>query len=62
MLMLRTMNLRDRLSWILWSWAGALGSLVRARNTRRALRIRVRDGKRNRLPRPLIDAAAVRTA
>jgi hypothetical protein len=61
-LMLRTMNLRDRLSWILWSWAGALVSLARARRTRKALRIRVRAGMRNRVQRPLIDAAAVRVA
>jgi hypothetical protein len=61
-LMLRTMNLRERLSWILWSWAGALLSLVRARRTRRELRLRVRDAMRNRVPRPLIDAAAVRVA
>jgi hypothetical protein len=58
-LMLRTMNLRDRLSWILWSWALAFISLVRARRTRRKLRLRVRDGMRDRVRRPLIDAAAV---
>ncbi|MEA2761439.1 MAG: hypothetical protein QOD47_723 [Gemmatimonadaceae bacterium] len=57
-LMLRTMNLRERLSWILWSWAGALVSLVRARRTRRALRLRIRAAMRNRARRPLIDAAA----
>ena len=57
-LMIRTMNLRERLSWILWSWAGALLSLVRARRTRRALRIRIREATRRRVPRPLIAAAA----
>ena len=57
-LMLRTMNLRDRLSWILWSWGAALLSLVRARRTRRQLRIRVRETMRTRVPRPLIEAAA----
>jgi hypothetical protein len=62
-LMLRTMNLRDRLSWILWSWSAALLSLVRARRTRRQLRIRIRETMRKRVPRPLIDAvAAVRVA
>jgi predicted metal-dependent phosphoesterase TrpH len=61
-LMLRTMSLRDRLSWILWSWAGALLSLARSRRTRRTLRIRVREATRNRVPAPLIDAAAVRVA
>jgi hypothetical protein len=60
LLMTRTMSLRDRLSWILWSWTGALVSLARARRTRRSLRIRVREAMRNRAPRPLIDAAAAR--
>jgi hypothetical protein len=58
LLMLRTMNLRERLSWILWSWAGALLSLFRARRTRRALRVRIREAMRTRVPRPLIEAAA----
>jgi len=58
LLMLRTMNLRERLSWILWSWAIALLSLVRARRTRRALRIRIRGAMRNRVPRPLMGGAA----
>jgi hypothetical protein len=58
LLMLRTMNLRERLSWILWSWAGGLLSLIRARRTRRQLRIRIRETMRKRVPRPLIDAAA----
>jgi len=57
-LMLRTMNLRDRLSWILWSWGAALLSLIRARRTRRRLRIRVRETMGRRAPGPLIDAAA----
>lgn len=57
-LMLRTMNLRERCSWILWSWGAALLSLVRARRTRRQLRIRVRATMRRGVPRPLIDAAA----
>jgi hypothetical protein len=56
--MLRTMSLRERLSWILWSWAGGLLSLMRARRNRRQLRIRVRENMRKRVRRPLIDAAA----
>jgi hypothetical protein len=56
--MLRTMNLRERLSWIFWSWAGGLLSLVRARRNRRQLRIRVRETMRKRVRRPLVDAAA----
>jgi hypothetical protein len=62
LLMLRTMNLRERLSWIIWSWGAALVSLARARRTRRHLRIRVREAMRTRIPRPLIDAAAARIA
>jgi hypothetical protein len=58
LLMVRTMNLRERLSWILWSWAGAILSLLRARRTRRGLRIRIREAARNRAPRPLMGAAA----
>lgn len=61
-LMLRTMNLRERLSWIMWSWAGALLSLVHARRTRKELRLRVRAAMRSKVPRPLIDAAAARVA
>jgi predicted metal-dependent phosphoesterase TrpH len=57
-LMLRTMNLPDRLSWILWSWAAAFLSLVRARRTRRQLRIRIREGMRGRVPRPIVDTPA----
>jgi hypothetical protein len=57
-LMLRTMNLRERFSWILWSWGAALLTLVRARRTRRQLRMRVRATMRRNVPRPLIDAAA----
>ena len=62
LLMMRTMNLRERLSWIMWSWGAALVSLARARRTRRHLRIRVREAMRTRIPRPLIDAAAARIA
>ena len=62
LLMVRTMNLRERLSWIMWSWAGALLSLARARRTRRELRIRIREAMRSRVTRPLIDAAAARIA
>lgn len=61
-LMLRTMNLRERLSWILWSWTAVLLSLVRARRNRRQLRTRIRETMRSRGQRPLIDAAAVRIA
>jgi len=62
-LMLRTMNVRERFSWIAWSWAGALLSLVRSRRNRRRLRLAVRKTIRQRQRRPLVDvAAAVRAA
>ncbi len=61
-LMLRTMNLRDRVSWIVWSWAGGFLSLVRARRNRRRLRIRIRENMKKRVRRPVIDAAAMQTA
>lgn len=60
--MLRTMNLRERLSWILWSWAGGFLSLINARRNRRELRMRVRERMRKRPRRPLIDAAAAMRA
>jgi len=60
--MLRTMNLRERFSWILWSWAGGLLSLIRARRNRRQLRIRVRENMRKGVRRPLIGAAAAMRA
>jgi hypothetical protein len=62
-LMFRTMNLRERFSWIGWSWAGALLSLVRSRRNRKKLRLAVRKTIRQRQRRPLVDvAAAVRAA
>jgi hypothetical protein len=61
-LMLRTMNLRERFSWIVWSWAGGFLSLVRARRNRRRLRIRIRENMKKRVRRPLIDAAAAMQA
>lgn len=54
---LRTMNIPDRLSWILWSWGLCLVSVVSSR--RRAYNLRTRDRKRaERKSRPVIDAAA----
>jgi len=56
--MLRTLNPRERVSWILWSWAAAFLSLIRARRNRRQLRTRIRERMRRTARRPLIDAAA----
>ncbi|MDQ6688958.1 MAG: hypothetical protein M3Z18_00410 [Gemmatimonadota bacterium] len=62
-MMFRTMNWRERVSWIMWSWAGALISLMRARRNRRQLRILVRESMRKRVSRPLGEvAAAMQTA
>ena len=56
--MLRTLNPRERVSWILWGWAAALLSLIRARRNRRQLRTRIRERMRRTARRPPIDAAA----
>jgi hypothetical protein len=55
--MLRTMSLPDRLSWIVWSWGLCLLSLRNAR--RNSYRRRARARKRaERELMPVIDAAA----
>jgi hypothetical protein len=61
-LMMRTMNLRERFSWIAWSWGLGLVSLGRARNNRKRLRARLRQAMKSRVRRPLIDAAAAMQA
>jgi hypothetical protein len=62
LLMMRTMNLRERFSWIAWSWGLGLISLRRARNNRKRLRARLRETMRHRVRRPLIEAAAAMQA
>ena len=57
-MMFRTMNARERLSWIVWSWSLVLFPSVRARVNRRRLRLAVRRRLRQRERRPLVDAAA----
>ena len=57
-LMFRTMNFRERFSWIAWSWAGALLALVRLRRNRRTLRLAIRKTIRQQQRRPLVDVAA----
>lgn len=61
-MVLRTMNFRDRISWIAWSWVIALGSLVRARQNRKRLRLLVRRNVRLRVQRPRIEVAALEAA
>lgn len=57
-LMLRTMNARERLSWIMWSWGLALLPSISARRRRRDLLMSRRATKQARARRPLVDAAA----
>ena len=57
-LMFRTMNSRDRLSWLAWSWGFALLPLINVRRRRRSIRVWRRARRRAMARRPLIDAAA----
>ena len=57
-LMFRTMNPRDRLSWLGWSWGLALFPSISMRRRPRNLLVWRRARRRARARRPLIDAAA----
>jgi predicted metal-dependent phosphoesterase TrpH len=57
-LMFRTMNPRDRLSWLAWSWGLALFPSISVRRRRRSIRVWRRARRRAMARRPLIDAAA----
>jgi hypothetical protein len=57
-LMFRTMNARDRLSWLAWSWGLALIPSISVRRRRRNLLVWRRARRRAKARRPLIDAAA----
>jgi hypothetical protein len=62
-LMFRTMNPRDRLSWLAWSWGLALFPSISVRRRRRSIRVWRRARRRAMARRPLIDvAAAMETA
>ncbi|HZE09073.1 MAG TPA: hypothetical protein VE110_10015, partial [Gemmatimonadaceae bacterium] len=61
-MVLRTMNLGDRVSWAGWSWAIALWSLVRARQNRKRLRLLVRRNVKVRVPRRVVEVAAMEAA
>jgi hypothetical protein len=56
-LMLRTMSLSDRFSWIAWAWALSLLPVITARHTSKGLRVRIGSRPSAKLP-PAIDAAA----
>ena len=60
-LMFRTMNPRDRLSWLGWCWGLALFPSISVRR-RRSIRVWRRARRRARARRPLIDAAAMEVA
>jgi hypothetical protein len=57
-MMFRTMNVRERASWIIWSWAATLFSLVRVRLNRKRLRLAVRGKAKRRERRSVVDVAA----
>ncbi len=57
-MMFRTMNVRERFSWLVWSWLSGIAAMVRARQNRRQLRLLVRRNYVQRARRPAIDAAA----
>jgi hypothetical protein len=55
--MMRTMSMSDRFSWLVWSWSLCSLSLYRARNNGAKLRARARK-RAGRAPAPRIEAAA----
>jgi hypothetical protein len=57
LVIMRTMNFPDRLSWIAWSWGLCLLSLGRARGNMSNMRAQARKRAGRKL-RPVIDAAA----
>ena len=56
--LLRVMNVRERFSWVAWSWLAQVLVMLREKRKRRRLRILVRDRRRQFAPRPLIEVAA----
>ncbi len=56
--MFRTMNPRDRLAWLGWSWGLALLPMINVRRRRRSIRVWRRARRLAIARRPLIDAAA----
>jgi hypothetical protein len=57
-LMFRTMNWRDRVSWLGWGWGLALFPSFSARRRRRSIRVWRRARRLALARRPLVDAAA----
>jgi hypothetical protein len=54
----RTMDLRERFSWLVWSWGGWFASIIGSKRKRRRLRLVVRSRRSQTARRPLIDVAA----
>jgi hypothetical protein len=57
LVMMRTMNMADRLSWMAWSWGLCFLSLRSARRNANKSRARLKMRTERKL-RPAIDAAA----
>jgi len=57
LVMLRTMSLPDRFSWVLWSWGLCFLSLRNARRNSFSRRVRARKREERKLM-PAVDAAA----
>jgi hypothetical protein len=57
LVMMRTMNVADRLSWVAWSWGLCFLSLRRARRNANKSRARLKKATVRKL-RPAIDVAA----
>jgi hypothetical protein len=60
--MLRTMDSRDRVSWLAWTWGLALFPSISVQRRRRSIRVWRRARRRAMARRPLIDAAAMDVA
>jgi uncharacterized membrane protein YecN with MAPEG domain len=50
LVMLRTMSMTDRVSWILWSWGLCMVSLRMTHRNRSRLRERMKSPQRKRIP------------
>jgi hypothetical protein len=60
--LLRVMNLRDRFSWVAWSWLAQLLAVLQAKRKRRRLRLLLPGRVRELAARPLVEVAALEAA
>jgi hypothetical protein len=56
------MNLRDRFSWVAWSWLAQLLAVLQAKRKRRRLRLLLPGRVRELAARPLVEVAALEAA